>query len=59
LKENRADDILVLVGGIIPDDDLQPLKEAGVAGIFQPGTSLDQIVQFIRGNVRPHTWATS
>jgi methylmalonyl-CoA mutase C-terminal domain/subunit len=58
LKENRAEDILVLVGGIIPDDDLQPLKEAGVAGIFQPGTSLDQIVQFIRGNVKPHSWAT-
>jgi methylmalonyl-CoA mutase C-terminal domain/subunit len=58
LKENQADDILVLVGGIIPDDDLPALKQAGVAGVFQPGTRLDEIVKFIHGNLKPHGWAT-
>jgi methylmalonyl-CoA mutase C-terminal domain/subunit len=42
------DDVLVLVGGIIPDEDAAELKRLGVAGIFQPGASLDSIVQFIR-----------
>jgi methylmalonyl-CoA mutase C-terminal domain/subunit len=56
LKENQAEDILVLVGGIIPDDDLPALKKVGVAEIFQPGTRLDEIVKFIRGNVKPHSW---
>jgi methylmalonyl-CoA mutase C-terminal domain/subunit len=53
LKQNKMDDVLVLVGGIIPDQDLPQLKEKGVAGIFQPGTSMDEIVQFIRQNVNP------
>ena len=48
------DDILVVVGGIIPDQDVDRLKKAGVAAIFQPGTAMDEIVQFIRGNVKPH-----
>jgi methylmalonyl-CoA mutase, C-terminal domain len=48
LRERGMDDVLVLVGGIIPDDDAAELKKLGVAGIFQPGASLEAIVQFIR-----------
>jgi methylmalonyl-CoA mutase, C-terminal domain len=53
LKQNNAEDILVLVGGIIPNVDIEPLKKAGVAAVFQPGTPMDDIVQFIRANVKP------
>jgi methylmalonyl-CoA mutase C-terminal domain/subunit len=53
LKQNKMDDVLVLVGGIIPDQDVEPLKKQGVAAIFQPGTAMDDIVQFIRANVNP------
>jgi methylmalonyl-CoA mutase C-terminal domain/subunit len=48
LRKNHAEDILVLLGGIIPDVDIEGLKKAGVAGVFQPGTPMDNIVQFIR-----------
>ena len=54
LKQNKMDDVLVLLGGIIPDQDIEGLKTQGVAGIFQPGTAMDEIVQFIRKNVKPH-----
>ena len=54
LKQNKMDDVLVLVGGIIPDQDVEGLKKIGVAGIFQPGTPMDDIVQFIREHVKPH-----
>ena len=53
LKQNKMDDVLVLVGGIIPDQDIEGLKKIGVAGIFQPGTPMDDIVKFIRKHVRP------
>ncbi len=53
LRQNHVDDVLVLVGGIIPDQDIEGLKQAGVAGIFQPGTAMDDIVKFIRENVKP------
>jgi methylmalonyl-CoA mutase, C-terminal domain len=53
LKQNNMDDVLVLVGGIIPDQDVPALKQKGVAGIFQPGTAMDEIVQFIRQNIKP------
>ena len=53
LNQNKMDDVLVLVGGIIPDQDVAPLKQKGVAGIFQPGTAMDEIIQFIRRNVKP------
>ena len=53
LKQNKMDDVLVLVGGIIPDQDIDALKKAGVAAIFQPGTAMDDIVNFIRANVKP------
>lgn len=52
LKQNKMDDVLVLVGGIIPDQDIEGLKKAGVAGIFQPGTPMDDIVKFIRERVK-------
>jgi methylmalonyl-CoA mutase C-terminal domain/subunit len=53
MKQNKMDDVLVLIGGIIPDQDIPALKEAGVAGVFQPGTPMDDIVQFIKNNVKP------
>ena len=48
LKEKHMDDVLVVIGGIIPDADVPSLREQGVAGIFQPGASLEDIVRFIR-----------
>jgi methylmalonyl-CoA mutase C-terminal domain/subunit len=53
LRQNKMDDVLVIVGGIIPDQDEAALKNAGVASIARPGTPLDEIVQFIRSNVHP------
>jgi methylmalonyl-CoA mutase C-terminal domain/subunit len=53
LKKSRMDDVLVVLGGIIPDQDIGNLKQIGVAAIFQPGTPMDDIVQFIRTNVKP------
>lgn len=50
LKQNKMDDVLLVVGGIIPDQDIDSLKQAGVAAVFQPGTSMEEIVQFIRAN---------
>jgi len=52
LRQNKMDDVIVLVGGIIPDQDIDGLKKAGVAAIFQPGTAMDNIVQFIRAHVK-------
>ena len=49
LKKNNATDISVSAGGIIPDEDVPKLKEAGVAGVFGPGTPTDEIVEFIKG----------
>src|SRR6266581_244907 len=46
LRENKMDDVLVLLGGIIPEDDAAELKRIGVAAVFQPGASLDSIVTF-------------
>ena len=52
LKQHKIDDVLVVVGGTIPEQDIEPLKKAGVAAIFGPGTLMDDIIQFIRKNVR-------
>ena len=52
LKQNQVDDVLVVVGGIIPDQDVAGLKSAGVAAVFQPGTPMDSIIDFIRENVK-------
>lgn len=53
LKERGADDILVIVGGTIPAQDVEFLKKQGVAAIFGPGTALETTVDFIRKNVKP------
>jgi methylmalonyl-CoA mutase C-terminal domain/subunit len=52
LRENGMDDTLVLVGGIVPQEDIATLKEKGVSEIFLPGTSTEDIVKFINANVR-------
>jgi methylmalonyl-CoA mutase C-terminal domain/subunit len=52
LKQNKIDDVLVVVGGTIPEQDIEPLKKAGVAAIFGPGTLMEDIITFIRSNVR-------
>jgi methylmalonyl-CoA mutase C-terminal domain/subunit len=51
LREQGAEDVVVTVGGTIPNDDISELKELGVAEIFTPGASTDEIVEFIRGAV--------
>jgi methylmalonyl-CoA mutase, C-terminal domain len=51
LKQNKMDDVIVIIGGIIPNQDIDGLKKTGVAAIFQPGTAMDDIVQFIRAQV--------
>lgn len=53
LREKGLDDVLVLVGGIIPDVDIPKLKEMGVKGIFLPGSPMQDIIDYINGNVRP------
>ncbi|MBI4463414.1 MAG: cobalamin B12-binding domain-containing protein [Acidobacteria bacterium] len=52
LKENQLEDVLVVLGGIVPDADVPPMKALGVAEVFQPGASLESIVEFIRTHVR-------
>ena len=54
LKKRGLDDVLVLIGGIIPDVDIPKLKVLGVKGIFLPGTAMQEIVEFIHANVRAH-----
>ena len=53
VRDKRLDDLLVLVGGIIPDVDLPALREMGISGVFQPGTSMQEIIDFIQRHVRP------
>ena len=53
LREKRMNDVLVVVGGIIPDADVPKLNEIGIQGIFQPGTPMQEIVDFIAQNARP------
>jgi methylmalonyl-CoA mutase, C-terminal domain len=59
LKQNGMDDVIVVLGGIIPDQDIENLKKIGIAAIFQPGTSMDDIVQFIRAHVKPRGVSTA
>jgi methylmalonyl-CoA mutase C-terminal domain/subunit len=53
LKEQKAGDISVFGGGIIPDDDIPRLKEMGVTEIFTPGSSTQDIVKWVQGNIKP------
>jgi methylmalonyl-CoA mutase C-terminal domain/subunit len=55
LKQHKIEDVLVVVGGTIPEQDIEFLKKAGVAAIFGPGTLMEDIVSFIKQNVRPHS----
>src|SRR5215470_10610074 len=55
LKAKGADDVVVFGGGIIPEDDFERLRSAGVSGVFTPGTSLETIIQWVHDNVRPRT----
>ncbi len=55
LREKDMADVKVIVGGIIPDEDAARLKKMGVAAVFQPGASLAEIVEFIRGAREPRT----
>ena len=52
LKQKGLDDVLVVIGGIIPDVDIPKLKEIGVKGIFLPGTPMQEIIEFINANAR-------
>ncbi|MGI6684723.1 MAG: cobalamin B12-binding domain-containing protein [Bacillota bacterium] len=52
LKKQGVTDILVIGGGIIPDDDIPVLKEAGISAVFTPGTSTQEIIEYIRTNVK-------
>jgi methylmalonyl-CoA mutase C-terminal domain/subunit len=51
LCENGAEDVVVVVGGTIPNEDADELRELGVAGVFGPGASTNEIVEFVRGAV--------
>ena len=53
LRGQGQTDVLVTAGGIIPDDDVPALREAGVAAVFGPGTTIATVADFFRANVRP------
>jgi methylmalonyl-CoA mutase, C-terminal domain len=53
LKEKGLEDVLVVIGGIIPDVDIPKLREIGIKGIFLPGSPMQDIIRFIAENVRP------
>ncbi len=55
LKERGANDVLVVLGGTIPQQDLDFLKSQGVAAVFGPGTPLEETIRFIRENVKPRS----
>ena len=53
MRERGMDDVLLFGGGIIPEDDVSKLKEAGVSAVFLPGASTQDIIKYIRENVKP------
>ena len=55
LKSKGLDDVLVVIGGIIPDVDIPKLREIGVQGIFLPGTPMQEIIDFINTHARPRS----
>ena len=55
MRAQGLDDVLLIVGGIIPDEDIPGLKKAGVSEVFQPGASTQEIVDYIRAHVRKAT----
>jgi methylmalonyl-CoA mutase, C-terminal domain len=52
LKQQGLEDVLVVIGGIIPDQDIPKLRDIGISGIFLPGTPMQAIIDFINANVR-------
>ena len=59
MKEKGMDDVLVVLGGTIPEQDVPSLNSHGVKGIFGPGTPMETIIQFIRSNIKPRGVPTS
>ena len=57
LREKGLQDVLVVVGGIIPDVDIPKLNDIGIKGIFLPGTPMQEIVDFINRNTRSRVGA--
>ncbi len=57
LRDEGLGDVLVTVGGIIPDDDVPALREAGVDRVFGPGTTIGEVAEYLRTNVRPRETA--
>ncbi len=57
LKENGVDDVLVMAGGILPDEDLPAIEAMGIKGNFGPGTPLTTIIEFVRANINPDRMA--
>ena len=53
LRENGVDDVLVMAGGILPDEDIPAIEAMGVKGNFGPGTPLSAIIEYVRANVNP------
>jgi methylmalonyl-CoA mutase C-terminal domain/subunit len=53
VRDQQLDEVSVLVGGIIPDADVEALKAIGIAGIFPPGSPMQDIIDFIRSSVKP------
>ena len=54
LKEKGAEDITVFGGGIVPEEDMPALAQAGVKAIFTPGTPIEEAVKWVRGIINPH-----
>ena len=52
MKEKQMDDVLIIGGGIIPQEDVPGLKKAGIAEVFGPGTPVEEIVNYIKKNVK-------
>ena len=52
LKQNGVDDVLVAAGGILPDEDVPAIKAMGIKGCFGPGTSTEEIIEFVRTNIQ-------
>ena len=53
LKENGVDDVLVMAGGILPDEDIPAIEALGIKGNFGPGTPMSTIIEYVKKNVRP------
>lgn len=54
LKKQKASEIAVFGGGIIPDKDIAPLRKLGVRAVFTPGTSMEEIITFVKEEIKPH-----